>query len=131
MTQSVIVLNNVLYVPEFNQNIISINSLLSQGYKMECDKNRFRLRHRSKTLEITKDNLQSMFYLQGIRQEKNKHTKVFNKNVCNNVNGHKLALDKVMKKKEWITQEAMKKKSTTMDINQAHDSFGHVIRFKM
>ena len=126
VTQSVIVLNNVLYVPEFNQNIISINSLLSQGYKMECDKNRFRLRHRSKTLEITKDNLQSMFYLQGIRQEKNKHTKVFNKNVCNNVNGHKLALDKAMKKKEWITQEATKKKSTTMDINQAHASFGHV-----
>ena len=122
-TQSVIVLNNVLYVPEFNQNIISVNSLLRQGYRMECDNNRINLMHKTKALEITKDNMHSMFYLQGIRKEKNKNVRTFNKSVCNNLNAHKLD---IQRKDESITPEALKDKVISMDINIAHDSFGHV-----
>ena len=57
-------LNNVLYVPDFNQDIISVSCLFKQGYMMKGDKDMLQLCHRNRTLDIDTVDEQNMFYLE-------------------------------------------------------------------
>ena len=51
-TKEILVLKNVLYVPNFNQNIISVSLLLQQGYSLSGTGKELSLRGNGKSFEM-------------------------------------------------------------------------------
>ena len=142
-----LILHDVLYVPGFNQNIISVSNLLQKGYTVIGNKNTLSLRYNGKTLILKNNDAQNMFYFYGTRIKPMKLTSR-NKNVWN-VNydieqnysknesigsnlKNKLRLSEETKiigeNKKHATKLTRKRKQfvKVMDINEAHDCFGHM-----
>ena len=129
-----LVLNNVLYVPNFNQNIISASLLLQQGYSLNGDKKELSLRKNGKSFRMKNDPGGSLYYFHGARSLRNKGTELFKRKnaACNNIEDtREMEFEKVMRKTDLIPTEKPVRKERRMDINQAHDSFGHVSEEKL
>ena len=142
-----LILHDVLYVPEFNSNIISVSNLLQKGYTVIGNKNNMTLRYNDKTMSIRNTDTLNMFYFYGIRLQVSRNERE-NKYVWNVEDGKEdtieenNGIEKMLKNKLRLSEDAKimenDKKSTlnklrkkkefvkVMDINEAHDCFGHM-----
>ena len=136
-TGKLIRLNNVLYVPGFNQDIISVSSLLKQGYMLKGNKDRLQLRHKNRSLDIDTIDEQNMFYLECIRVAPNNRGTAYintiqrteSQNLLRTGSQDTLRTEGTARDVHEETDRsssAQKEFITTMDINNAHDSFGHM-----
>ena len=128
-TGKLIRLNNVLYVPDFNQDIISVSSLLKQGYVIQGNKDKLQLRHRNKILNIDTIDDQNMFYLECVRVIPRNSGVTYINAITRTECQDTLRREGTARDIHEITntnRRAQKKFITTMDINDAHDSFGHM-----
>ena len=69
ITRDVITLKDVLYVPSFNQNILSVSKMLKEGYVVHGNKNCLKLIRGNKTISTSTKDQQNMFYLHVKRLE--------------------------------------------------------------
>ena len=83
-SDDVMVLKEVLYVPTFNQNILSISKLLKEGYVVKGDKDCMELTVGNRTIKTNTIDDQNMFYLNVERLQSNV-SKNKNENVKLNV----------------------------------------------
>ena len=97
-TEQKIHLKNVLYVPHFKQNIMSIPALLKNGFSVNAQMKKFELIQNKKSIKLGKMDNKGMFYFVGKRLHKNEPFQV----------------------------NIIKKKRLTIDINEAHDMFNHL-----
>ena len=102
-------MKNVLYVPNFNQNIIRLSNLLRTGYNIDGNKDVLHLRYRNECLAVRNADRQNMFYSLCIRR-KSKREQNDRTNGCNNVNLQEF--NAVIRKTELISPENIKVKIT-------------------
>ena len=130
ITNKLIILHDVLYVPGFSQNIVSISNLLQRGYTMEGTSDKLRLKQKSKSVDIYNTDAQNMFYFlctrcKNVHHVRNNHrsysSSVQVKNFDNGIRRTELAKERAMD-----NSLRMNKINKSMDINIAHDSFGHM-----
>ena len=171
-----LLLSNILYVPSFNQNIISVTSLLQKGYKTYGDKNMMTLMFKERKIHIKNTDKQNMYYYvcarrefkdkdrerieymndkdgvqkKGVqtvyeikdnkekrkRQNKDSREKEYEKSIRRNDAVKEIEINRndqrKQQKKENIQQKRKdkrnknKEKRTKMNINVAHDAFGHM-----
>ena len=98
ITNQRILLKNVLYVPSFEQNIISIPTLMKNGFSLKARNKNFELVQNRRSLKLKEMDEKGLFYFVGHRIDQN----------------------------ESVYNNMMKKKQMTMDINLAHDAFNHL-----
>ena len=60
-------LKDVLLVPEFKQNIMSIPALLRNNFHIKASENQFEIVQKNNTISLEKDDEKNMFYLIGNR----------------------------------------------------------------
>ena len=128
-TGKLVRLNNVLYVPDFNQDIISVSSLLKQGYVMKGNKDMIQLSHKNRSLDISTIDEQNMFYLEGVRVPPNNNGTAYINSVQRAEYEDALRAEGLAKDILESTDKdrrAQKDFITIMDVNDAHDSFGHM-----
>ena len=129
VTGKLVRLNNVLYVPDFNQDIISVSCLLKQGYTIKGDKDILQLCHRHRSLDIDTVDEQNMFYLECKRVPPNNNGTAYINNVRRTPYENSLRAEGLVKDIRESTntgRSAQMEYISTMDINDAHDSFGHM-----
>ena len=95
-SNQLIKLKDVLLVPEFKQNIMSIPALLKNNFQIQASENQFEIIQKNNTISLEKDDEKNMFYLKGKRIPREQ------------INAYS------------------KEKKIRMDINHAHDIFNHM-----
>ena len=56
-------LKNVLLVPEFKQNIMSISALVRNNFHIQASENQFEIVQKNSTISLEKNDKKNMFYL--------------------------------------------------------------------
>ena len=95
-SDQLIKLKDVLLVPEFKQNIMSMPALLMNNFHMQASENQFEIVQKNNTISLEKDDEKNMLYLKG------------NRILREQINAYS------------------KDKRVRMDINHAHDIFNHM-----
>ena len=155
-----LLLTNVLYVPSFNQNIISVTNLLQKGYKTYGDKNSITLMYKNRKIQINNTDRQNMYYyvctrrkirekdkveiarmnyeekkrvpnkrvqrVHEVREKENDFEKTIRRSdTVKEMEINKNELQRQQKRKD-MKKVRKKRKRIKMNINTAHDAFGHM-----
>jgi hypothetical protein len=111
----VLILHNVLHVPTFKKNIISVGSLMARGNTLAPTESAMILERNSATMHLTP--LQNMFYFVGHRRLDEVHNNAAGTNAPSDGDGDGDNDDKTADKK--------KKPPSPVDINEVHNKMGH------
>ena len=120
VTQDVLEVKNYHHVPGFLKNLLSLGQLMNDGYMPDFQTDMLLLRKTVRghtTVNVCKRKADGMYYLNGKRVKNKDYETVHTTKEIDN----------------WITASAKKpknadatpRKKISMDLNKAHDKFGH------